>query len=320
MVKKKNNNKKVVKKQINNDENKFSFDDEIIIGVTKIPDKKNISNKNNSKKSNKKNNIKNKKKNTKKTIIEDEEIIQKRKNKFRIIKYTTLIVIIAIAVIATMFSPLFNIKEITVVGNEKISENEIISLSQIEKDQNTFKINKITVTKNIKQNPYIESVKIKRNLPSEVEIIIEERKASFMLEYGGSFVYINNQGYILEISSEKLNLPIIQGQTTEDKELVEGNRLINEDLQKMSTVLKIMEQAQINEIEWLITKIDIENKENYKIVLEEEKKTVYLGDCTNLSTRMLNVKAIIEKEKGIEGEIFVDMDLNTSYPTFRQKV
>ena len=41
---------------------------------------------------------------------------------------------------------------------------------------------------------------------------------------------------------------------------------------------------------------------------------------SNLSKRMLNVKAIIEKEKGIEGEVFVDMDLNNSYPTFRQKV
>ena len=315
-IKKKNNNKKVEK-----DENKFSFDDEIIIGVTKRPEKNNSkNNKSKIKNKKKKKSVKKKVKNNKKFVVEDEEKIEKRKKKLRIIKYVALALSIVTVIILTMFSPLFNIKKIKVVGNEKISENEIISLSQIQKDENTFKMNKITVTKNIKQNPYIESVKIKRNLPSEVEIIVEERKTSFMLEYGGNFVYINNQGYILEISGEKLDVPIIQGQATEDENLIEGNRLINEDLKQLSVVLKIIEQAQINEIENLITKIDISNKANYKILMEEEKKIVYLGDCSNLSTRMLNVKAIIEKEKGIEGEVFVDMDLNNSYPTFRQKV
>lgn len=320
-LKKIKNPKKVVKKEIIEDENKFNFDDEIIIGVTRIPDKNNVKSKKSNVKKRKKKNIK---PNNKKVIIEDEEIneevIENKKRKIRIIKYTSIATMILIAIVATMFSPLFNVKEIKVIGNEKISENEIISLSQIEKEENTFKINKISATKNIKQNAYIESVQIKRNLPSEIEIIVEERKASFMLEYGGNYVYINNQGYILEISSEKLNLPIIQGQATEDTDFIAGNRLINEDLQKLSTVLKIMEQAKNIEISELITKIDVSNKEDYKIVLDSEKKTIYLGDCTNLNTRMLNVKVILEKEKGIEGDIFVDMDLNNSYPTFRQKV
>jgi len=35
---------------------------------------------------------------------------------------------------------------------------------------------------------------------------------------------------------------------------------------------------------------------------------------------MLFVKTILEKEIGNDGEIFVDMDLNTEYPFFREKV
>ena len=41
-----------------------------------------------------------------------------------------------------MFSPLFNIKTIEVEENELISKNEIISLSQIQIDENIFKFNK----------------------------------------------------------------------------------------------------------------------------------------------------------------------------------
>jgi len=343
----KNKSKKVKspKKEQNNNDT-FCFDDEIIIGVTKLPNEKqtkqNTKKQNNKKKNSKKQNnnktkkqLKNKQKNNGKKVnnkVKTEnkkkyknknlsnEQIKKRRRTFAIVKYSTIAACILIAVVCTMFSPLFNIQTITVTGNEKIPTNEIISLSQIQKGENTYKISKSKTIQKIKQNAYVEDVIIKRKLPSEVEIIVKERKTSFLLEYASSFVYINNQGYILEVSNEKLDLPIIQGQETEGEKYIAGNRLCESDLEKLGTVIKIIEMAKVNEISDLITRIDISNSENYKIVFESEGKIAYLGDSVNLSTKMLHIKKILEKEKGIEGEIFVNVDLNTGYPTFRQKV
>ena len=56
------------------------------------------------------------------------------------------------------------------------------------------------------------------------------------------------------------------------------------------------------------------------IELKEEKKTVHLGDSSNLSTKMLYVISIIEENKGIEGEILVNTDLNNKGAIFRKKV
>ena len=42
-----------------------------------------------------------------------------------------------------IFSSLFNIREIIIVGNEKLSAEKIISFSGIQKDTNIFKFNKI---------------------------------------------------------------------------------------------------------------------------------------------------------------------------------
>ena len=39
------------------------------------------------------------------------------------------------------------------------------------------------------------------------------------------YAYINNQGYILEISQEKLDLPVIQGAKTPEEKIVPVNRL-----------------------------------------------------------------------------------------------
>ena len=61
-----------------------------------------------------------------------------------------------------MLSSFFNIKNIEVTGNTKLTSQEIISLSQIQLDENTFKIVKSKIEKNIKQNAYKEKVDIKR--------------------------------------------------------------------------------------------------------------------------------------------------------------
>ena len=65
---------------------------------------------------------------------------------------------------------------------------------------------------------------------------------------------------------------------------------------------------------------NIENKQNYKIIFEGEQKVAYIGDGSDLNTKMLNIKSILEREKDIPGEIFINMDLKTGYPTFRQTV
>lgn len=323
-LKKKNNTKS------KNENTKFDFNNEIIIGLPKESvntqkNKKDVKKKTNNTKKHKRKSQKDTPKKTKKIkkpISEEkqEKIRKKRKRNLKIIKYTFLLLCIIAALVITATSPLFDIKKITVEGNNKITSEEIISLSQININENTYKTNMYKAEQKMLENPYIRSVKIQRKLPSEVLITVKERKATYMIEYGSGYVYINNQGYILEISSEKIDVPIIQGAETGAEEFIPGNRLYTEDLEKMSVVIRIMEVASNNDIANLITRIDIENEQNYKILFESEEKVAYIGDGTDLSTKILSIKSILEKEKGIAGEIFVDMDLKNNYPTFRQNV
>lgn len=317
----------------NKEENgKIDLNNEIVIGLPKIQNKcsdKNINKKTNNRVTiNKKNQPKNKKKKSKNTkkakkvITKKQAEIEKTKIKrnLKIVKYSFLSISIVAIILLAMTSPLFNIKEIIVEGNGKITKDEIISLSKINIEQNTYKTNMKKSKKNILENPYIKNVEIKRSLPSKVIIKVQERKVAFMIEYGNGYVYVNNQGYILEISTQKLEVPIIQGTETNVEEFVPGSRLTKSDLEKMSTVIKIMEVAVNNEIASLITRIDIENKNNYKILFETEQKVAYLGDETDLNTKILSIKSIIEKEKGIAGQIFVNSDLKDNNPVFRQNV
>ncbi len=327
------------KKKNIRDNNLLDLDNEIIIGIKTLPNEKNKKTKKvvskkrkNTKEKFKTNDIedislnarKNTKKNTKKkkklTPKQQEIAKQKRKRVFRTVKWTSLVVIIAGGIIAFMLSSFFNIKSVTVTGNEKITSEEIISLSNITLEENTFKISNSKVEEAVKTNAYIESVKLKRKLPDEIEIQVSERKPAYMLTLGNAYVYVSTQGYLLEVSTTKLDLPIITGISTKEEEIQEGNRLCTEDLQRLNSVIQIIDSASSNDIAKLITKVNISDKQDYVLELKKEKKTVHLGDTSNLSTKMLYVKTMLEKEKKKEGDIFVNTDLNSKGAIFREKV
>ena len=258
----------------------------------------------------------------KKKITKEEKKRRKRIKKIKFfLKIFLLVGIIAGSITFALTSPIFNIKDIKIINNNKIPSDTIISLSGLKKDENIFKFYKGNVIQKIKENPYVENIETHRKLPATVEIDVTERVATYNIDYMGKYAYINTQGYILEISEDSQNMPIIEGASTNEEEIVPGNRLNNEDLMKLEQVIKIMNTARDCSIDKMITTIDISEENNYSIYLSEEKKKVYLGDCSNLSNKMLYVQAIIEQEKGKAGEIFVNGDLNNKFnPYFREEV
>ena len=272
-------------------------------------------------------NVKSKTQNNKKVNNKQVRInkIKKKPNKKKLkinkrVKIIGILLILVIATILLLSSSLFAIKSIVIEGNTELSDDKIISFSGLQLYDNIFKFNKSLIIENIKENAYIENAEIKRKFPSTVEITVEERSPKFMLQFADSYVYINNQGYMLEITNERLNIPILVGLTTDLSNIKAGNRINIDDLNKMEMVIKLYEVAKNNELADIITKIDISNTKNYTIILETEGKTVYLGECSNLNTRILTLKSILQKTKGTEGEIFLNMDLNNQKPYFRKKI
>ena len=291
--------------------------------------KTNTKNVKNSKKKN--SNVKTKEINVSEKLYDDEQIMgyespkekekkkKKRRKIFRTIKALMIIFILIGGIAYFLLSPIFNITNIKVDGNEKISSEEIISLSQLKKGENIFKINKQETREKIKQNAYIDTVEIKRTLPDMLTIAVTERTATYQINFANLYMLINNQGYMLEATEMNENMPVIVGIATSEEDIKAGNRLCVDDLEKLEDVLKISESAKSNNLDQLITKIDITNKEDYVVEMKTEKKTVHFGDTTNLALKMLYVSDIISKEKD-EGEIFVNTDLENKGAIFRKKV
>lgn len=310
----KKQNKKTKNKKQKSDNEVINLDNEIIIGMTLKEEPK----KTKKKKEQPKTKIKKTKKNTNKVQKTKKRPKTKKKNiKLKIIKWIFLLALLATAIILFLLSSVFNITDIVVENNKKISEQEIVNLSGLVKNENMFKTTNKKIKEGIKQNPYIEDVVITRELSGKVKLKVIERTPTYMIKFANGYAYINNQGYILEISEEALQLPIITGFKTSSEEIKAGNRLVVDDLKELENVIKIMETAKNTSIADIITEIDISNSNNYKLVMASEGKTVQFGDLNNINVKILKIEYILEQEKGREGEIYFQ---NTEKAVFREKV
>ncbi|MBQ8002209.1 MAG: FtsQ-type POTRA domain-containing protein, partial [Clostridia bacterium] len=92
--------------------------------------------------------------------------------------------ILVVSAVVLFLTPIFDIDDIVIKGNARISKAEIMIASGIREDKNIFAINKGYAKKKILAIGYIEDVKISRQLPGKVVITVKEGSVSAYLDFG----------------------------------------------------------------------------------------------------------------------------------------
>ena len=246
--------------------------------------------------------------------------IKKKKGK-GIVKFILFIILIS-GIIAFLKSPFFTLQKINVKGNNKVKSSEIIKLSKIEINKNMFQKNLLFLNKNLKKNPYIKNASLKIASSSEIDLDIEERIEKYYISASNKFYTIDNSGMILkESTTEPTNVIKLSMFKTELANIKVGEKLSESDIKDIEDISNIIK----NYIYTIKSDIEISEayyneKIGYVVNLSQEKKVVYLGDKNKMETKILYLKKIIEQEKGIEGEIFLNKDFKDKFPVFREKV
>lgn len=239
----------------------------------------------------------------------------------RITKYFLLVLVLLIAFIVFLMTPVFQIKTVEIEGCNRVSEQEVRNLINIGENANLYRVTNFKINRELKENRYIESVKVKRIIPSTLKIIIKERTVNYLFKTEQGYVCVDNYGYVLDVVDEPIEGVLkVYGYKTPQEEIVVGERINQEDIDNFETIYAIKKTAENNEIAGVFSAVDISNDEDYIMYLESENKRVHLGGKNNLDIKMPFVKKIMAKEAGRSGEIHVEVDLNKKPPFFREDV
>lgn len=177
---------------------------------------------------------------------------KKRKKKHYFLRF---IILVAFTVGAYYFftSSLFDIQKITVDNNKYYTVEQVISLAGAKTGENLFEASLSQMKEKLLADPYIKNVKLKRKLPAEVVIIVEERKEDAAVPYGNQYIIIDNEGMVLRKTDSEPTLTLLSGMTIENME--PGTPLAVEENAVLTDTLKMLQE--IKKYEVFFKRIDL---------------------------------------------------------------
>lgn len=226
--------------------------------------------------------------------------MRKKKNTGNIMISLTLLLMITIGMYTLLNSELFETKKIEIVGNTVLSDDEIIKKLDIKIDKNIFMYNTNKMINKLKDNPYIEDVKIKRNIPSGLKITIKEKEIYAILRDGKDYCYIDNQANFIEQIKDIEKDDIVK---VDVAYIIEDNKVKFKDKEEKDTLIKLLDaikecnlSKKINEINFEKSDIiNIYTNDNIQIKLNKDNNIKY-----NIS-RASAIMADLQKKSNNKG-------------------
>jgi cell division septal protein FtsQ len=90
-------------------------------------------------------------------------------------------------------SPYFRVADPTITGCSRVTEKDVLALSEIKSDQNLFTLNKQKIIRKIMTNPWIEDATIRTELPGRIQIDIKERKPVALMRKDRALYYVDGK-------------------------------------------------------------------------------------------------------------------------------
>lgn len=165
----------------------------------------------------------------------------------------------------TMF---FNISEITVTGDTVYSSEDIIEKSGVVVGDNLIFTSKKKINEQVSTElPYVGSVKVKRHLPTKLELIVTKTEAVYAVVIDGYYTLLDSNGKVLEKDLEYVaeNIILLNIGEIETAEL--GKRISGKSdsyLEKLIDIRNACEDCGIEDI----TAIDLSDIYDIKLTYQ----------------------------------------------------
>ena len=122
---------------------------------------------------------------------------RKKKANRRLLFLLSLFLLMILSVLYFQ-SPLSHVKEVTVNGNELISNKAVLQKSGINNDMNVWSVNREKTVDRLKELPEVKDAKVKLSFPNSYEVTIQEYSKKAYLSKGNKFFVILENGKVLE--------------------------------------------------------------------------------------------------------------------------
>lgn len=188
--------------------------------------------------------------------------------------------------------PYFSVTDVLVEGNYNVETKYVRELIGAY-GENIFIFNKNKSEKLLAQNPYIKEVVITKKYPKTVIISIKERRPSAYIEdTPDSFLYIDENGMVLDVLNQiKNNLPIIVGLKFSKYSI--GEILKVENMGSFETIVTLAQLFNNYDMSKEIAKVDVTNENDIHLYIYQID--VIFGSVSEADFKLRKIKAVLQE-------------------------
>ncbi|MCL2565831.1 MAG: FtsQ-type POTRA domain-containing protein [Defluviitaleaceae bacterium] len=189
-------------------------------------------------------------------------------------------------------SPLMNIRVITINGNEKFSNQEIIRMAEIGENTNIFALRTSAVKENLYKNTYIKYVNIVRdyrNLNLEINIV-ERQLRGYVRFRDNTYLFIDRFGMVLESRTAFTERhPVIEGLRFSEFNL--GEYLVVENTNAFDTMLILSHLFEHFDIAQDIIRVNLSTDD--EIHFYYGNINIQMGSLHNMELKIMTMMEIL---------------------------
>lgn len=235
------------------------------------------------------------------------EVVSKRAKLRRHLKRMLLLSLSIALVVGLMFSPVFSLKNVNIVGANHVDAKAIENGLSDKMEKNLIFLNKSEILTNILKYPYVKEAQIAKRPLHTLVITLEERVPLAILVTDEVSYIIDKEANLLQVKqdSDVFDLPIISGvalkndeklgETVKNDEVILAAKLINENKESISE---------------FIQEINVKNRHDI-LLYTTQGIEVRFGDEKHSAERLKKLFDIIEQvvlPRSLNGKIeYVDM-------------
>jgi hypothetical protein len=213
------------------------------------------------------------------------------------------------------YTSYFRIARIEVTGCVRSAAQEIITLSGVKAGESIFDKDLDDVADNISRHPWVNTVRVSRNLPREVRIAVVEHIPAALVAMNG--VYITDaDGEIFKrvVPGDDVKMPVITGLSREDytNSREESRSRIMNSISLIEEIRKINPGREVSEVH-------VEAVMGYTVFLSDRAIEVRFGKgrFTERAEVLERVLMEAEKRQWQPRAVFLDNDFRTEWVAMR---
>jgi len=230
-----------------------------------------------------------------------------RKRKKRNAVAPAVLVLLVVLAYITLISPLFEIRQIDVVGNSAVCIDDIKRLAELETGQNILAFSASSVRNQINSLAFIREANVVREFPDRIVISVTERTPVANVRVAGSSTYllIDDTGMVLNVAVRAVpGLPVTIGLCFANFAI--GEYLYVEDDFVFRNILQL--SRVFRRYDFFPDVLDM--SDTFDIVLHAGNFNILFGGVSDADRKVQYIVAITEQFV-TEGRGFIDIrDIN----------